>query len=359
MKKEARQKLNYLVGFAGIVAVVILGIKYIFPYVAPFILAFLIAVGLEKKVKVLSRHTRGSRGVAATLIIVAAALALFALAGCVGFFAIRELQSLMNNYEFYWTMCCKRCQEICSNFDAWFGMRSGVSYEMVCKSMGEIENRFRDGGVSVVVGNAFPVITKWCVKTGLFLAGLLITFLSVIFISKDMYRIRDWRRKTVFAAEIGVIWTALTRLGKIYFRSQLIIIGCNSVICTLGLFLIQNPYALVIGISIGVLDALPLFGTGTVLLPWSIICVLEGRFYNAVVLIVIYAVTYFLREVLESHLIGDALSISPVTMLASIYVGMLVYGFWGFVLGPVSLTLIKAGTELLKSSMEHVKMNSV
>lgn len=92
------------------------------------------------------------------------------------------------------------------------------------------------------------------------------------------------------------------------------------------------------------------------LIPWSIMAVLGGNVWHAAVLMTVYVITYFEREILEAKLMGKGLDISPVTMMAAIYIGLLVYGFWGFVLGPVSYCLIKGGIQLLKCHIERDKI---
>ena len=74
----------------------------------------------------------------------------------------------------------------------------------------------------------------------------------------------------------------------------------NAGICIAGLLLIHNPYAVVIGILIGLVDALPFFGTGTVLIPWAVILLLFRNYYAGAVLLSVYVMTYFVREIMES-----------------------------------------------------------
>ena len=53
---------------------------------------------------------------------------------------------------------------------------------------------------------------------------------------------------------------------------------------------------------------------------------------------------------------GDRMGIAPFTMLAVIYIGILVYGVVGFILGPISYCIIKALVLYLKSILEHDKL---
>ena len=65
-----------------------------------------------------------------------------------------------------------------------------------------------------------------------------------------------------------------------------------------------NPYALLLGVLIGIIDALPVLGTGTVFIPWCIILFVMGKYSSAVAILVIYLVAYYTRELLEPKLMG-------------------------------------------------------
>ena len=95
------------------------------------------------------------------------------------------------------------------------------------------------------------------------------------------------------------------------------------------------------GIGIGVLDALPIFGTGTVLIPWGIACLFLGRWGRALALFGLYLICYFIREYLETRLMSNQVGLSPLETLAAVYVGLQLFGFLGFILGPLGLLLIE------------------
>ena len=96
-----------------------------------------------------------------------------------------------------------------------------------------------------------------------------------------------------------------------------------------------------VGIGIGFLDALPVFGTGTVFVPWLLICLLQGKYASALILAATYGVCMLTREILEPKLIGNRLGILPIVILMSVYVGVKLYGFGGILLGPLSILLIR------------------
>ena len=68
----------------------------------------------------------------------------------------------------------------------------------------------------------------------------------------------------------GAVHVGLRNLINVYFRVQLIIMSINIVVCSTAFLMIGNPYAILLGVLTGIIDALPIFGTGTVLIPWAV-----------------------------------------------------------------------------------------
>lgn len=62
----------------------------------------------------------------------------------------------------------------------------------------------------------------------------------------------------------------------------------------------------------------------------------------AVGCIMIELITSVVREFMEPRLIGSKLGVYPVVFMASAYVGFLLFGVLGFILGPAGLLLIYA-----------------
>lgn len=56
---------------------------------------------------------------------------------------------------------------------------------------------------------------------------------------------------------------------------------------------------------------------------------------------------YILREILEPRLIGKEVGIKPLYLIISVYAGIELFGIGGVILGPVSLTILKAVREEL------------
>ena len=116
-------------------------------------------------------------------------------------------------------------------------------------------------------------------------------------------------------------------------------------IVSLGLLLLGIPYAFVWAILVAAVDAVPLLGTGTVLLPWALTKLLQGDPITAAGMAAIYLVAVVTRTVLEPKFFGRHLGLDPLVMLLFLYLGYRLWGFLGIVISPLLAATVKALTE--------------
>ena len=83
------------------------------------------------------------------------------------------------------------------------------------------------------------------------------------------------------------------------------------------------------------IDALPVFGTGIVLLPWAAGCLLLGRTRRGLGLLAVWIVTSLVRSCTQARLLGDQIGLDPLCSLLSVYIGWRVCGVWGMLLFPL------------------------
>ncbi len=353
------QKILLIVGSFIITAAVYLGIKYLFPVTAPFIIAYLVALAIERPVRWLSGKLGGKKGVAATIIVMLLIVVLVLGLGYLAWLGVGEIKSFIKNYDYYIIYVQQSAAGICNNIDGWLGIADGSSFTLLCDMAGKMSRAATEGMDTQMMGKVVSISVPVVVNIIKITGSIIIAIMSVIYLSGSLDKIREWCKTCVFRREIKIASDSLGNLIHVYFKVQGLIMLINAAICVVGLMIIGNPYAFVLGVLIGLIDALPVFGTGTVLLPWAVFELISGDFLAAAVLVTLYVVTYFVREILESHCMGARLGIAPFTMLMVIFVGLMVYGIMGFILGPVSYCIIKAYILYLKTAIERGKLSNI
>ena len=342
-----KDRLKLLTGSVVITAATILILKYLFGYVWPFLVAYIIAIAIERPVKRLSGHMWNKKGLAAALIVILLTVVFAAIITYLIYMGIHELKLFIRNYDFYVIVLRQHCARLCLDIDSLMGLRQGCCMAFMERCFTGMTGSLTIANKVIKVSVPFAI---WITKVA---GSLIVCIMSVVYLAGVLDKIRMWRQTTVFKDEVQAVTLALKNLLNVYFKIQLIIMAINSSISIAGLLIIHNSYAVIIGILIGLIDALPIFGTGTVLIPWSLILLLLRDVRSAAVLMTVYIVTYFVREIMESKCMGDKMGIAPFTMLMIIFVGILIYGIMGFILGPVSYVIIKALIGYLKTVIER------
>jgi predicted PurR-regulated permease PerM len=91
---------------------------------------------------------------------------------------------------------------------------------------------------------------------------------------------------------------------------------------------------------VSLVDAFPILGTGTVLLPWALISALQGQTVRGIGLLSVYAAISLTRSVLEPKLLGNHLGLDPLATLVALYAGFRLWGFGGMLLAPLLAVVV-------------------
>ena len=321
-----KDRLKLLTGSVVITAATILIFKYLFGYVWPFLVAYIIAIAIERPVKRLSGHMWNKKGLAAALIVILLTVVFAAIITYLIYMGIHELKLFIRNYDFYVIVLRQHCARLCLDIDSLMGLRQGCCMDFMERCFTGMTGSLTDSGGFTIANKVIKVSVPFAIWITKVAGSLIVCIMSVVYLAGVLDKIRMWRQTTVFKDEVQAVTLALKNLLNVYFKIQLIIMAINSSISIAGLLIIHNSYAVIIGILIGLIDALPIFGTGTVLIPWSLILLLLRDVRSAAVLMTVYIVTYFVREIMESKCMGDKMGIAPFTMLMIIFVGISLYG---------------------------------
>lgn len=348
-----RQKLQYISGIVIISVSVIAGFKYVFPFVAPFVIAYAVAVMIEKPVNRLARVFKGRKMIASAVIVILFSAVLCVGIGLAAYFGLAEIKSFIKNYEYNMVTFRQTAARMCLNLDDWLGLSDGQCLDFICRCMEKFEKTVDNGGVSQIMTKVVTISVPAVIKTITVTGSVIICFISVVYLAVVIDNVRDWKKENVFRMEIKAVSDSLYRLIHVYFKIEALILVINSILCIIALLIIKNPYAVVLGILIGIVDMLPVFGTGTVLLPWALFELVNKNVTSAAVLVSAYVITYFVREIMESKCLGDKTGIPPFVMLMVIFLGIMIYGIMGFILGPVSYCIMKALILHLKIEIER------
>ena len=168
--------------------------------------------------------------------------------------------------------------------------------------------------------------------------GLATTVISGFMISARLPRIRTWITGHVRMEKVQPLMKILARLRRGiggWVGAQFRLAGVTLGILMAGLLFLRVPHGILLAFAISLVDAFPVLGTGTVLLPWALILWLQGDSARAVGVLGIYAIISVTRSVLEPKLVGRQLGLDPLITLFALYAGFKLWGLAGMILSPM------------------------
>ncbi len=126
-----------------------------------------------------------------------------------------------------------------------------------------------------------------------------------------------------------------------YVKAQLILMTMTFTIASIGIYIAGFEHYIIVGLIIGLIDALPMFGSGFILYPWVAYLIGIGEYRDGVYLIITYIIIFLNRQIFEPKILGKQIGLHPLLTLGSIYVGYSIIGIGGLILGPVIFIIIK------------------
>ncbi len=342
MNVKLKNNFKKIAIFAIVVISVTIGVFLLFK-LAFFLLPFLIAFGLsslmEPLIKLLDKKLRISRRVSAPIIVVLLLASIVALVVFGVLRTIDEIKTLITLAPAFFSNLYVRINDLMiegSEYIEWLPTEITNSLGSVLSNLSNTVTNF---GKAVVKG-AF--VTAISLPEAIIFT--IITTLATYFLAKDREKI-----SSVLMNQLPESW--ISRVLKIkkdlfvaifgYIKAALIIMAITFTELLIGLSIIGVEYPLLLAFLIAIIDALPVLGTGGILIPWSLYSFVIGDIRMGISLIVLYLVVLVIRQIVEPKVVGQQIGVYPLLTLLAMYIGLKIIGFAGLILGPITFLLIR------------------
>ncbi|WP_040214754.1 sporulation integral membrane protein YtvI [Clostridium polynesiense] len=114
-----------------------------------------------------------------------------------------------------------------------------------------------------------------------------------------------------------------------YVISYMAIIFITFIVTFIGFIILKVDYALILSLLCALFDLLPVIGMPVIYFPLAIFYFAQGSYFTAIGLIILYAVVFILRQVIEPKIMSTSLGLNPVAVLAAIFIGLKANGVTG------------------------------
>ena len=335
---------------AAILSGVFLGIwlflKFLFPIFLPFFLGFLLALAAEPAVRLatglkIPRWAATGVGVTLTLILLTGLVALL------GASLVKELGVLagrLPNLQDTATQTTDRLRTFLEN--AASHAPEGIQ-PLVDRS---VDRLFNSGSTLMeqATGRLPSAISAFLSRVPDGALGVGTGILSGFMFSARLPNLKSKLSNKLPEQWKTQLLPALKRSKNALFgwlKAQCKLAGITYCIVTAGLLLLQVPLAPLWAVGVALVDAVPLLGTGTVLVPWALVSLVQQQHLRSIGLLCIYAVALITRMVLEPRLVGRHLGLDPLVTLLFFYLGYRFWGILGMLLAPMLVAAITAACD--------------
>ena len=313
-------------------------IRYLFFAVLPFLIAWGVAFAIRPVAKKISDGTKISyKIVSLTLTLLAVAGSLAVLISAISY-AVGEawsfLSSLGENEQTY-----KIIQRILNPIQGLLDGKDGA--EEIRMHISEAVKNMISSLLSGLINGLRSLVVS-VPKIFLF---VLVTVISSIYFSFDLEKVNSVvlsrLPKNISKKLVDFKNNFLTTVMQ-YMKAYLIMMLITFMTMLVGFIIIGVRYSVLLAFIVALLDALPLIGVGTVLVPWSVYELLFGNFSRGIGILILFVLHTVARQFIEPKVVGKNLGIHPILSVVLLYAGYYFFGFLGLLFIPLSAVLVKS-----------------
>jgi len=320
---------------------IMLGLGLLFLYLlftagAPFLLALVSVILFEPLTQWLMKRVRLNRTVASVISATVFSGALLGLLGFLGMKLVGELIAFWSKVPAYIREMNQIVQRWVDQLSENFG-EGEIPLESWVSSLTSAVEKLA-GSISSALFNIAKAVPDMLI---FFIVYLVAVYLFAV----SLPQMKASFLSLFHESSRDQIDSVLVNLRKSVFgflRAQFILSSLTYLLTFIGLLILGIRYPLAIALLVTIVDILPVLGTGTVLVPWAGYLIVSGDFFTGIGLILLYLIITVIRRIVEPKVLGDAIGISALAALISLYVGYELMGVIGVFLGPIVVMIFLA-----------------
>ncbi len=334
--------ISIILLFIGVAAKVLLpGVLSVF---LPFLIGYFIATIIRKPVKLLNSKTKIPRSVLSTVFVL----------GTVGLLTYgiwSGANRLLSEVGKLISSLGESDSAFNSNIDRIVSAVNSASSKIpALRESGEGIRRISEAVDKFVKDSVNGFLGKMSEGTGNFVAKtlrrlpetflyIIVTVIASVYISSGFEKINAFLLSLIpdkYRNKAEDLIFGIRKTGKCYFKAYSVIYIVTFAELFFGLAVLRVKYSFVLALLIAFVDILPVFGVGTILIPWAIVSLVLGNSKMFVSLLLLYAIISVVRQVIEPKIVGESIGLSPLLTLVSMFAGYRFFGIFGMILLPLA-----------------------
>lgn len=310
----------------------------------PFVIAFILALIMEPNIKYLMKKFKISRKISSIIVFIIVFGTILGLISWGIATLISESSNLLSGINQYYDIAYNKIQDIIQGFNLEKIKISNELLQIIQDTSFSVLEK-----VSEYLQELLSKILKIVTSIPVFAVYLVVTLLALYFICTDKIYMLDELEHHLpekWMKEITVHLRGIIKSLGGYLKAQITLILISFIISLVGLYIfyfagLNVNYPLLIALGIGFVDALPILGSGTAMVPWAIISSLNGDIRLGICIIILWIIMSVVRQFLEPRIVSGKIGIHPIFTIIAMYTGFKLIGVMGMFLGPIILIIIK------------------
>lgn len=322
-----------------VLAVLFISIKLAL-FLFPFILAYLIFIITKPIAKFLEEKIKLKSNIANLIAITSFYLIVGLILSFIVYMAISQiyvvLSMLPQSIETYQVLLTNALNNI-----------QGKIPDYVYSSMSDFSHSFLSyiGQYGLKILNSSKHLVS---KFPSFIVIMVIIFLSSYLMSENQEKLIKMAKKQIPDLWIEKYMEIKEKVFDLlfkYIKAQAILISLCFfevfiMLNIVNIFVVKVEYIVLIAVITALVDALPIVGSGSVLMPLAIFNLSINNYKLAISLVIIYLIIVIVRQITEPKLISNSIQSNPLIALIAMYVGYKLFGIVGFILGPIYMVVL-------------------
>ena len=346
MKQSLKTYLKVILNLLTALAILLLCL-FVLPrciyFFMPFVIGWIIALIASPVVRFFEEKLKVRRKGASAIVIVAVLAAVILLVYAVVSKLIKEGVSFINELPLLWESVVKSLDQVAANLEGLYNRLPAdvqTSLHNFGDQIGDYLGGLMENAGTPTVGAVGNVVKQ---LPDIFL-GAVMCILSAYFFVADKSYMAEVAQKYVpdsIRYRFDLIRRSFRKAVGGYFKAQLKIEFWIYLLLVIGLFALQVRYTALVALGIAFMDLLPVFGTGTIMIPWAVIAALGKNYSLAVGLLIIWCVGQLVRQMIQPKIVGDSMGLNSIPTLFLLYIGYKAAGVLGMILAvPIGIIVV-------------------
>lgn len=320
----------------------------LFVFFMPFVIGWVVSAIANPPVKFLEEKIKFKRKATSAIVIVLIIALIIAAGYGIVVFLVNQCIGFVESIPEKWESWSKSFETFGNNFNNTFKKLPAELREPLNEFGETIKNALANWVQNLGSGNGESSLMSG-ISSGLgsvagILVGIIMCVLSAYFFTVEHNNLAEKMEKNLPEHAYSKFLAAYRGLKNAvggYFKAQLQIELWVYLITVIGLLILGIDYAVIIALGIAILDFLPFFGAGLVMVPWAVIGFVNGNYFLAIGMLITWGVGQTVRQLIQPKIVGDKVGVAPLPTLILLFLGYKFWNLFGMVIAvPIAMIFI-------------------